>query len=40
MDVVPKQRSDTLPSVWDHIFATPIFKHSWATPGHFVMGDS
>ena len=40
MDVVPKQRYNRFPSVWDHLHATPTFNHAWATPGHTVTGGS
>ena len=33
-DVVPKQRSDRFASIVDHIYITPTFEHTWATPRH------
>ena len=35
-----KQRYDRLPSVGDHIHATPTFEDAWVTPGHTVIGVS
>ena len=40
MDVVPKQRYDRFPSVWNHIHATTTFEYAWATPGHTIVRGS
>ena len=40
MDVVPKQRHDRFPSVWDHIHATTTFEYAWPTPGHTIIRGS
>ena len=37
MEVVPKERFDRVPSVGDHIHATPTFELVWATPEQTVI---
>ena len=39
-DGAPKQRPDSFLSIGDHIHVTPTFEHTWATPGHTVIGGS
>ena len=39
-DVAPKQRYDRFPSVGNHVHATLIFEHAWATPKHTVIAGS